>query len=79
LYIRDRVARITRPVRELKAFRRQELAPGESVQVEFQLSVNELAYYHRDGSFQAEPGDFDIWVGGDSRADLHTTLRLLKA
>lgn len=79
LYIRDRVARITRPVRELKAFRRQELAPGESVQVEFRLSVNELAYYHRDGSFQAEPGDFDIWVGGDSRADLHTSLRLLKA
>lgn len=78
LYIRDRVASVTRPVRELKAFSRHELASGESARVAFSLGVDDLAFYHRDGSFRAEPGEFDIWVGGDSRAQAHALLRLVR-
>lgn len=77
LYIRDRVASVTRPVRELKAFSRHELAPGETARIAFELTTDDLAFYRRDGSFGAEPGQFDIWVGGDSGAGAHASLRLV--
>jgi len=68
LYIHDRVASRVRPVRELKAFRKILLAPGASAEVRFELTRRDLAFTHRDGlTFEAEPGDFQVWVAGSSQ------------
>jgi beta-glucosidase len=68
LYIHDRVASRVRPVRELKAFRKIFLAPGASAEVRFELTRRDLAFTHRDGlTFEAEPGDFQVWVAGSSQ------------
>lgn len=66
LYIRDLVGSVTRPVKELKAFRRVTLAPGESGKVRFDLPVSELAFYGLDMKKKVEPGDFLLWIAGDS-------------
>ncbi|WP_285403840.1 beta-glucosidase BglX [Luteibacter sp. ME-Dv--P-043b] len=68
LYIHDRVASRVRPVRELKAFRKILLAPGASAEVRFELTRRDLAFTHRDGvTFEAEPGDFQVWIAGSSQ------------
>jgi beta-glucosidase len=67
LYIRDRVGSITRPVRELKAFQKLELKPGESRTVRFDLTVDDLKFYNSDLIYDWEPGEFDIMVGNSSR------------
>lgn len=74
LYIRDRVASISRPVKELKAFERIHLEPGESKVVRFNITTDMLKYYNGEGEKVLEPGDFDIMVGPNSR-DL-TTMKL---
>jgi beta-glucosidase len=66
LYIRDLVGSITRPVKELKAFKQIDLKKGESKIVEFELTAKDLAFYNRDLHFVAEAGDFKLFVGGDS-------------
>ena len=68
LYIRDRAASITRPVRELKAFRKLSLAPGRSEQVRFVLRRADLAFIGRDNRPVVEPGDFDVWVAPSAEA-----------
>ncbi len=70
LYIRDRVASLVRPVKELKGFRKFILQPGESRTVEFMLTHAELGFYDSYGYFTAEPGEFDVMVGGSSDAGL---------
>jgi len=70
LYVRDLVAETTRPVRELKGFKRLSLAAGESKVVEFEIPTSDLAYCHRDLSMQTDKGDFLVWVGADSNASL---------
>jgi beta-glucosidase len=77
LYVRDRVASVTRPVRELKRFQRVPLGPGEQKTIEFALVTQDLAFCGRDMSFSWEPGFFDVFVGGDSRAGLHGSFELL--
>lgn len=72
VYMRDRNARVIRPVRELKAFRRVELSAKESKIVSFTLPVSHLSFYNNEGKLIAASGKFDIWVGGDSRATLGT-------
>jgi len=67
LYIRDLVGSITRPVKELKGFRRIELAPGESKVVSFELSSEDLRFYNQELNFKAEPGAFKVFVGPNSR------------
>ncbi len=79
LYVRDLVGNVTRPVRELKDFRRVRLSPGETVTVEFSLDAADLAFYGRDNTLITEPGEFRLWVGGDSRADLGAPFRLVAA
>ncbi|MCX8211771.1 MAG: beta-glucosidase BglX [Lewinella sp.] len=69
LYIRDLVGSVTRPVRELKAFQRLELAAGESKTVSFELTAEELSFYRRDMTFGPEVGEYQVFVGGDSRAE----------
>ena len=66
VYVRDLVGSVTRPVKELKAFERITLAPGESRTVALSLPVSELAFYGLDMVKKVEPGDFQLWVAGDS-------------
>ncbi|HXF96917.1 MAG TPA: glycoside hydrolase family 3 N-terminal domain-containing protein [Gemmatimonadales bacterium] len=66
LYVRDEVATVTRPVRELKGFRRVPLAAGESAVVEFRLTRADLAFYGLDLRRRVEPGTFRVFVGPSS-------------
>ena len=66
VYVRDLVGSITRPVKELKAFERVMLKAGESRSLRVQIPVSELAFVGLDGVKQVEPGDFQLWVAGDS-------------
>ena len=66
VYVRDLVGSITRPVKELKAFDRVALKAGESKNLEFRIPVSDLAFYGLDGVKKVEPGDFQLWVAGDS-------------
>jgi beta-glucosidase len=77
LYVRDLVGNVTRPVRELKGFRRLRVAPGETVTVSFELHTDDLAFYGRDNMLMVEPGDFHAWVGGSSDAGLRTAFRVV--
>ena len=70
LYVRDLVASVTRPVRELKGFEHVQLQPGECVTVGFALSAADLAFYGGDGQLLTEPGWFHCWVGGSAEATL---------
>jgi beta-glucosidase len=67
LYIRDVVGSITRPVKELKAFEKISLKAGETKTVKFTLHQNDLSFYNADLNFVAEPGEFHVFVGGNSR------------
>jgi beta-glucosidase len=77
LYVRDRVGSVTRPVRELKGFVKVSLAPGEAQRVRFGLGASELAFCGVEQRVAPEPGLFDLYVGGDSRAELWTDLELV--
>ncbi|GGD07567.1 beta-glucosidase BglX [Aquisalinus flavus] len=70
LYLRDPVASVARPVRELKGFEKVMLVPGEITQVTFELSGAELGFYDQHGNFTVEYGAFEVYVGGSSMADL---------
>lgn len=67
LYIRDKVASVTRPVKELKGFKKIALKKGETRTVTFELGVEDLKFYNADLKYVAEPGDFEVFVGGNSR------------
>ena len=67
LYIRDVAASISRPVKELKGFERISLKAGESRDVNLTIDVDMLKFYNSDLQFVAEPGDFEVMVGGNSR------------
>lgn len=69
LYLRDDVASVTRPVRELRGFRRVELQPGESRTVTFELGSDDLALYDADMRRVVEPGTFTVFAGGSSEAE----------
>jgi len=66
LFVRDIVGSTTRPVKELKGFERVFLSPGETRHCSFALPVDDLAFYGLDMVRKVEPGDFDLWVAGDS-------------
>ena len=70
LYIQDVASSVTRPVRELKGFKRVTLAAGEKRQVEFILTSKELGTLDRDLRFAVEPGEFRVFVGNSSDANL---------
>jgi beta-glucosidase len=74
LYIRDEVSSVTRPVKELRGFRRIALEPGETRTVEFSLGPDELSFLDRDMRRVVEPGTFKIMVGGNSVDLVETTL-----
>jgi beta-glucosidase len=76
LYIRDMVGSITRPVKELKGFQKISLKPGESKTVSFTITTNELKFYNSELKFVAEPGDFKVFIGGNSRDVLEGAFKL---
>lgn len=65
-YIRDLVGSTTRPVKALKGFSKIMLQAGESREVRFDLTADDLSFYRSDNTFGMEPGEFDIMVGGNS-------------
>jgi len=67
LYIRDLVGSITRPVKELKGFQKISLKAGESKTISFNITESDLKFYNSDLKFVAEPGDFEVFIGTNSR------------
>jgi beta-glucosidase len=78
LYIRDEVSSVTRPVKELRGFRRISIAPGETKTVEFEIGPEELSFLNRDMHRVVEPGTFDIMAGGNSVDLSHTKLTVVE-
>lgn len=78
LYVKDAVGSVTRPVRELKGFEKIQLKKGEKKTVTFEISSEDLKFYNIDMKNTAEPGDFTIFVGGNSNADLQQNFELVK-
>ncbi len=70
LYIRDLFGSVTRPVKELKGFKKISLKPGESKTVAFTLNTDDLKFWDIDMNYVVEPGEFNLWIGGSSDADL---------
>ena len=77
LYVRDLVGDVTRPVKELKGFRRIRLQTGESRTVSFELNTEDLAFYGQDMESMIEPGEFHVWVGGSSDTELQASFTLI--
>lgn len=78
LYLRDLVGDVTRPVKELRDFRRIRLAPGERRTVSFELGPKDFTFYGRDMRLISEPGEYHAWIGGSSIADLRTTFSIVE-
>ncbi len=78
LYIRDRVASLARPVKELKGFDKIYLEPGQQKSVSLTLGSEELGMYDRDMNFVVEHGIFDVWVGWNSDEGLHGTFEVVE-
>ncbi|MFT4023604.1 MAG: beta-glucosidase BglX [Flavihumibacter sp.] len=67
LYIRDVVASVTRPVKELKGFRKIQLAPGASQTVRFTIRTEDLKFFNNELKYDWEPGEFIIFIGPNAR------------
>ena len=78
LYIKDRFASVTRPVRELKGFEMISLNPGEIKTVNFEISETLLQFYSANEIWESESGFFDIFIGTNSNADLQESFELIK-
>ncbi|RNC80053.1 MAG: glycosyl hydrolase [Balneola sp.] len=76
LYIRDKVGRITRPVRQLKRFEKINLSPGEERTVVFTMNYDDFKYYDNEGVFAVEPGEIDIYVGSNSITTNKVTIKI---
>ncbi len=76
LYLRDLVGSLTRPVKELKGFEKVMIQPGETKEVQFTLTPADLAFFTAQGKWEAEPGDFKLWVGPNSAEGLEAAFTL---
>ena len=77
LYINDKFAEVARPNKELKDFKRVFLKAREKKKVEFEISTDKLSYYHFDGTYYADNGEFDIYIGGSSEVENYITIKLI--
>ncbi len=77
LYIRDLIGSTTRPVRELKGFEKTTLKIGETKTITFSINPEALQFYTANGKWEVEPGNFDLWAGGDSNAALKTSFTVV--
>ncbi|WP_108805015.1 beta-glucosidase BglX [Aquimarina sp. Aq107] len=78
LYIRDLFGSLTRPVKELKDFKIVELNPKESQTVTFKIDEKTIQFYTANKKWEAEPGDFKVFVGGSSKTDLEINFSFKK-
>ncbi|WP_262710392.1 glycoside hydrolase family 3 C-terminal domain-containing protein [Mangrovivirga cuniculi] len=78
LYAHDKFGRITRPVRELKRFKKIQLNPGEGQRVEFNLNYRDFQYYDNEGKLSLEPGEIDLYIGANSDTQNKTTINILQ-
>ena len=78
LYIKDRFASVTRPVRELKGFEMVSLNPGETKTINFEISESLLKFYTANETWESESGFFDIFIGTNSNANLQESFELIK-
>lgn len=78
LYIHQKLASITRPVKELKGFQKIFLKKGENKEVVFSIGVDDLKFYNSDLKYVYEPGEFEVFVGGNSRDAKGDVFRLEK-
>lgn len=77
LYIRDISASITRPVKELRDFKKIHLEPGEIKRVEFELTEQKLGFLDEEYNFVVEPGEFNVWIAGCSEGGLMESFELI--
>lgn len=77
LYVQDKFASVTRPVKELKRFARVTLKPGEKKNVSFELPISELAFWNIDRMKTVEAGDFALWVAPDSQSGEEVFFRVV--
>jgi beta-glucosidase len=78
LYVHQKAGSDSRPVRELKGFRRVSLKPGEKQTVTFPLGPDELRYWSTSqGKWVQDAEAFDVWVGADSKASLHADMQVV--
>jgi len=78
LYIHDKVRSLTPPKKQLIAFKKIELKPGESMTVEFPVTVNDLRFYNGSLEYVYEPGEFDFFVAGSSNSDFDGTFTVVE-
>jgi beta-glucosidase len=78
LYIRDMVGSVTRPVKELKGFKKVMLKAYEAVKVDFTITENDLKFYNSELKYMAEPGEFKVFIGTNSRDVKEAGFRLVK-
>ena len=72
MYIRDLFASVTRPVKELKDFKMVSLKPGESKEISFEIDSKTIQFYTANNKWEAEAGDFKLFIGGSSKTKLET-------
>lgn len=77
LYIQDLVGSVTRPVKELKGFQKIYLKKGEMKTVKFEINVKDLKFFDNNLDYVAEPGDFKIYIGPNSRDVKEEDFKLL--
>jgi beta-glucosidase len=76
LYVHDRVAPTSRPVRELKGFQRLTLRPGEKKAVQFSVNGNELGSYDADLHWVVPPGTYDVWIAPNAAEGIQSSFRI---
>jgi beta-glucosidase len=77
LYIRDLVGSVVRPVKELKGFQKISLQPGETKIVRFTIKPDDLKFYNNEVKFVAEPGDFKMFIGTNSKEVKEADFKML--
>ncbi|MDD4609191.1 MAG: beta-glucosidase BglX [Bacteroidaceae bacterium] len=78
LYIQDKVGSVTRPVKELKRFKRIHLLPGQTEKVTFELPISELAFCNIDMKEVVEAGQFGLWVATDSNSGKELSFEVVR-
>lgn len=78
LYVRDITGEVVRPLRELKGFKKIWLEPGETKEVAFTLTEEQLRYYHSDLSHESDAGKFNLYIGANSRDAAEYAFELIK-
>ncbi len=76
MYISDKVASISRPIKELKGFKKIYIPAGKTIEVSFNITEDLLRFYNADLQKVSEPGDFDLFIGGSSQTDNKTVFTL---